>query len=388
MEIIAEYENYLKNQKNLSDKTIRNYLSDCEHFFNFLKSYDSDTTHIDVKAMKEAGEPGNEPRVAQDAFEPENGARVTQDAFEPENGARVTQDAGEFGNSTLDGGRAPVCGSAHVDEVDEKVMREYLARLYEAGYARSTIARRLACLRSLFRHLCRRQMIATNPLLLIRAPKGVRQLPRFLYQQEAAALMDKPRPDSALDIRDRAILELMYSSGLRVEEVIRIDIGDLDLDRKALIVKGKGRKERMAPVGNQAVASLSLYLQYARPALAPGHRAQTDPLFVNWRGGRLTTRGLYLIVVKYLRELNPARALTPHALRHSFATHLLEGGADLRSVQELMGHARMSSTQIYTHVSGERIKRVYENAHPRSKMSEARSRMQEKDLNFMISQKA
>ncbi|MGD0152196.1 MAG: tyrosine recombinase XerC [Thermacetogeniaceae bacterium] len=298
LDIRADYKNFLKNQKNLSDKTILNYLSDCDRFFTFLSSsYITEPVHIDVK-----------------------------------------------------------------------VMREYLARLYEAGYARSTIARHLACLRSLFRYLCQCQVLEANPLLLLHAPKKGSRLPQFLYRQEIEQLLTEPDAESHLGIRNRAILELFYSSGLRVGEAVQINIGDIDLDLGSLIVKGKGRKERMVPFGRHAAEALSVYLSRARPILSPAPPDRTGPLFVNWRGQRLSTRGLYQIIIGYLRQLGIARHLTPHALRHTFATHLLEGGADLRSVQELLGHARMSSTQIYTHVSGERIKRVYEDAHPRAKL--------------------
>ena len=312
LKMIYEYRNFLKNQKNLSDKTILNYLADCDRFFKYLaSSYITDLAHIDVR-----------------------------------------------------------------------VMREYLAGLYEAGYARCTIARHLACLRSLFRYLYQCRIVETNPLLLLHAPKKVRRLPQFLYRQEVEQLLAQAQPTQTpgaapakasadrarlLEIRNLAILELFYSSGLRIGEAVQVNIGDIDLEMRSLIVKGKGRKERMAPIGRQAAEALGSYLRQARPVLAGNQPDRNDPLFVNWRGKRLSTRGLYGIIMKYLGGLGVGRNLTPHALRHTFATHLLEGGADLRSVQELLGHARMSSTQIYTHVSGERIKKVYEAAHPRAK---------------------
>jgi site-specific recombinase XerD len=302
LKILGEYRNFLKNQKNLSDKTILNYLADCDRFFKYLGSaYITDLAHIDVR-----------------------------------------------------------------------VMREYLASLYEAGYARSTIARHLACLRSLFKYLYQCRIVETNPLLLLHAPKKVRRLPQFPYRQEVEQLLEQARPTQTqpdsrlLEIRNLAVLELFYSSGLRIGEAVQINIGDIDLEMRSLIIKGKGRKERMAPIGRQAAGAIGSYLSQARPALVGSPPDRSDPLFVNWRGKRLSTRGLYEIIMKYLRGLGVARNLTPHVLRHTFATHLLEGGADLRSVQELLGHARMSSTQIYTHVSGERIKKVYEAAHPRA----------------------
>lgn len=294
-----EFKKYLKTQKNLSDKTVLNYMSDLNHFWCWLIS--------------------------------------NHDLRDPQ-------------------------------QVATKHVRGYLAGLYEAGYARSTVSRQLACLRTFFKYLIRINAVTTNPLTLVRSPRKTRYLPQFLYPGEVTALFGNTGENSALALRDQALLELFYSSGLRVGEVVQIDIGDVDFSLQSLRVKGKGRKERIVPFGSPAAAALKKYLQMARPQLTgsrtPNHR---DAFFVNWRGKRLSTRGLYGIITGYLRKVAPSRNLTPHSLRHTFATHLLEGGADLRSVQELLGHARMSSTQIYTHITGERIKAVYEKAHPRAK---------------------
>ncbi len=254
------------------------------------------------------------------------------------------------------------------EDVDLKNIRNYLSQLYETGYARSTISRRLATLRSFFRYLCQVDKIENNPLIMVRTPKQTKHLPQFLYHDEVEELLDDSVKKKKLEIRDYAMLELFYSSGIRIGEVVQINIGDVDFDGCSLRVRGKGQKERLVPFGNSAEKALQRYLKIARPQICHKKTGLTeDPLFVNWRGERLTTRGVYGIINKYLKNIAPTRNLSPHSLRHTFATHLLEGGADLRSVQELLGHSRMSSTQIYTHITGKRIKAVYEKAHPRAK---------------------
>lgn len=253
-------------------------------------------------------------------------------------------------------------------QVTTRHIRGYLVSLYEGGYARSTVARHLSCLRTFYKYLTRINAVSANPLTLVHSPRKARYLPQFLYFEEVIKLVEAAGEGSALALRDRALLELFYSSGLRINEVVQLNIGDVDFSLRSLRVKGKGGRERIVPFGTPAAIALNKYLQTARPQLTgelvpdPG-----APFFVNWRGKRLTTRGLYGIIVGYLRKVAPTRNLTPHSLRHTFATHLLEGGADLRSVQELLGHARLSSTQIYTHITGERIKAVYERTHPRAR---------------------
>jgi len=255
--------------------------------------------------------------------------------------------------------------------VNINTIRDYLALLYKSGYARSTISRRLSCLRSFFRYLSQKGKIKNNPLILIRTPKKGRSLPHFLYRTEVEKLLEQPKSKGPLGLRDQAMLELFYSSGLRIGELVQINIIDVDFSGRVIRVKGKGRKERVVPLGSYACRALLEYLQEARPVLTEKTNPSPDePLFVNSRGKRLTTRGVYGIITKYLKEVAPFRNLTPHSLRHTFATHLLEGGADLRSVQELLGHSRMSSTQIYTHITGERIRSVYQKAHPRAKVRE------------------
>lgn len=258
-----------------------------------------------------------------------------------------------------------------IGRIAAKDVRQYLSHMYSSGYARNTIARRVICLRSFFRYLLQQGFIEKNPMSFIRTPKGVRRLPQFLYTHEINALLDEWSRNDALGMRDRAMLELFYASGLRIGEIVRINIGDIDFSLRSLLVKGKGKRERIVPFGRRAEDALRAYCEQARPQITGVlHPDRSEPFFVNHRGQRLTERGVYGIITKYLREISPTRSLSPHALRHTFATHLLDGGADLRSVQELLGHARLSSTQIYTHVSGEKIKAVYESTHPRARLPE------------------
>lgn len=194
-------------------------------------------------------------------------------------------------------------------EVNLKIIRNYLSQLYEAGYARSTISRRLATLRSLFRYLCQVGKIDNNPLVLVRTPKQTKYLPQFLYSTEVNDLLDNPAGKGKLEIRDHALLELLYSSGIRIGEAVQIDVGDVDFERRSLRVKGKGQKERIVPFGNHASAALQWYMMEGRPLICgKKNPSTTEPLFVNWRGKRLTTRGAYGIINKYLK-VAPARTL-------------------------------------------------------------------------------
>ena len=256
---------------------------------------------------------------------------------------------------------------SEVEPADLKplVMRKYLAYLQARGLARSTVARRLTAWRSLYRYLCREGVLEYSPLTRVVTPRRTRRLPRFFYLPEVKRLLEYPVGSGPRDLRDRAILETLYATGVRVGELVGLDIPDIDLPNVSVRVKGKGNRERIVPLGKYAVAALACYLQDGRPQLT-GEHFSNQALFLNYRGGRLTTRGARKIIVTYMGQAGLDPPAGPHTLRHSFATHLLDAGADLRSVQELLGHVRLSSTQIYTHVTRERLKRVYEQAHPRA----------------------
>ena len=230
--------------------------------------------------------------------------------------------------------------------------------------AAATLQRKAACLRSFYRHLRREELIAHDPTADLRGPRKTQRLPQVLTREEVARLLVEPKGTEPPALRDRALLELMYACGLRASEAINLEMGDVDLEHGLLRTRGKGSKERMVPVGRQAVAALRAYLDRGRPALV-GLRVEAH-LFVNQRGGGLTRQGLYKIVQGHARGAGLDRKMSPHTLRHTFATHLLAGGCDLRSLQEMLGHADLATTQIYTHLSAERLKEAYFNAHPRA----------------------
>ena len=251
-------------------------------------------------------------------------------------------------------------------DVTVAALRGYVAYMHECNYARSTMARRLACLRTFFRYCCREKLAATNPAKALRTPRAGRRLPHFLSTEQVAQLLEAPPASQPLGLRDRAILETLYSAGLRVAELAGLNVENWDRDADILRVLGKGRKERVAPVGRYAAQALSRWLAVRSPdPTAPA--LQQGAMFLNKRGRRLTTRSIGRLLEKYILQTGLDRLTTPHTLRHSFATHLLDGGADLRSVQELLGHKSLTTTQIYTHVSTKRLRETYEKAHPHAR---------------------
>jgi integrase/recombinase XerC len=242
-------------------------------------------------------------------------------------------------------------------------LRGYVAYLHECQYARTTIARRLACLRSLFKFAVRDGACDSNPAKALRTPRVGRKLPAFLSVEQLATLLEAPPANQPLGLRDRAMLETLYTAGLRVSELVGLNLSDWDEGQGVLKVRGKGRKERIAPVGSFAARALARWKE-VRKVSEKARPAEKDAFFLNKNGKRLTTRSVGRLLEKYLQLTGLDSAATPHTLRHSFATHLLDGGADLRSVQELLGHKSLTTTQIYTHVSTRRMRETYENAHP------------------------
>jgi integrase/recombinase XerC len=246
------------------------------------------------------------------------------------------------------------------------VLRRFAAGLHAAGYAASTVARKLASLRSFYAFGQREGWVRTNPAKPLRSPRRPRKLPKFLTGDEIARLLAAPQPQAAGGLRDRAILELMYSSGVRVRELVNLDDADLDLRNATVRVRGKGRRERLGIVGSHARRALQAWLA-ARPRPRAGGVSRPQPLFTNKFGNRLSVRGVARLLDKHLAGAGLAGRASPHTLRHSFATHLLDAGADIRSVQELLGHKSLVTTQIYTHVTTRRLLDAFDKAHPRAR---------------------
>lgn len=248
-----------------------------------------------------------------------------------------------------------------IEDVDYLFIRRFLAYLREKRLSRASIARNLSCLRSFFKFLVREGLLKSNPLSGVATPKGEKKLPVFIQEGDISKLLDGPCKDTA-GLRDRAILETLYSTGMRVSELVGMDAKNCDFIGGVVKVYGKGKKERFTPIGEKAIEAIKEYMKASQKIRSSDIKA----IFLNNKGKRLTDRSIRRIVERYIQKVSLKGRISPHTLRHSFATHLLNRGADLRSVQELLGHASLSTTQIYTHVSTERMKDAYQKAHPRA----------------------
>jgi integrase/recombinase XerC len=254
-------------------------------------------------------------------------------------------------------------GNLHIEKVDHLTIRGYLGKLYKRN-KRSSLARKLASLRAFFQYLMREGYINLNPAKLVSTPKQEQHLPSFLSIDEVFNLLNVQVPPGELGLRDRAIMETLYSCGIRVGELIGLDEDDIDFNLGIIRVEGKGRKERIVPIGSKALDALKEYLTF-KEKRDEGERNR--PVFLNNRGKRFSTRGVERVIQKYLFKCGIMKKITPHSLRHTFATHLLDAGADLRAIQELLGHASLSTTQKYTHLSLDKLMEVYDKAHPKSR---------------------
>ncbi|HWP84330.1 MAG TPA: site-specific tyrosine recombinase XerD [Terriglobia bacterium] len=250
----------------------------------------------------------------------------------------------------------------HVSPLD---LREFLLLLDRQKLSGRSIARHIVSLRQFFLHLIREEVLSSNPTENLESPRAWKSLPKYLSVEETQELLEKPEPSTPLGVRDRAILELLYGSGLRVSELIALRLGDVNPNEGTVRTVGKGNKQRLVPVGKMAVAAIEKYLQESRPALLASRPSPW--LFVSRRATRLTRQSVWLLLARYGRLAGISRPVTPHLLRHSFATHLLARGADLRSVQLMLGHADIATTQIYTHVAGSRLQEIYRRHHPRAR---------------------
>jgi integrase/recombinase XerC len=249
-----------------------------------------------------------------------------------------------------------------LDEVDKQVLRDYMAWLMEQGVVKHSIARKLSAIRSFYRYLLREEKVSANPLEKASSPKLDRRLPSFLTAEETVRLLETPDLSTPQGLRNRALLELLYASGMRVSELESLNLEQLNMETNGIRVWGKGSKERMVLIGEPAAHALNNYLAQGRPVLLG--RKKTDAVFLNQFGGRLPARRIQKILDRCAQKAGIEKRVHPHVLRHTFATHLLDGGADLRVVQELLGHAQLATTQVYTHVSQSQARKIYQSAHP------------------------
>ena len=301
--LVEQFLEHLRYERNVSAHTLRNYTSDLEQFLDFLD------------------QSGSRPRNLPD-----------------------------------------------ITEIDHLTIREWLAKLHSAQKKKASIARKLAALRTFFQFLVREGILELNPAKLVATPRLEKKLPTHLSVEEAIRFIESPDPETDLGKRDRAMLELMYATGVRVAELTMLNVFDVDYQNRLIRVTGKRRNQRIIPFGDPAGDALRGSLSVREKFLlnAPISKRDEDALFLNYQGTRITTRSVGRMVEKYIRLCAGMHNISPHALRHSFATHLLDSGADLRDIQELLGHARLSTTQIYTHVSMEKLVEVYDKAHPKA----------------------
>jgi integrase/recombinase XerC len=304
--LIAQFLEHLRYERNVSEHTLRNYAIDLGQFLDHLAPAD------------------------------------------PQTGAR----------------REPQIG-----DIDHITVREWMAALHAANKKKTSIARKLASLRTFFQFLIREGLAELNPAKLVSTPRLEKKLPNHLSVEDAVRFVETPDIETDLGRRDRAILEMLYGTGVRVSELVKLNMRDIDFKGRTLRVKGKRRKERVVPFGEPALQALMHYLTTARDLFlrnAPPDERDNEAVFLNYQGTRITTRSVGRMVDKYIKICAGIHNISPHSLRHSFATHLLDSGADLRDIQELLGHARLSTTQIYTHVSMEKLIEVYDKAHPKA----------------------
>jgi len=325
--IIHKFLDYLKYERRFSEHTAKCYGADLTQFGEFLKS------------ASESGSSDSE------MIHPSHHQAEPATAVATQIDLKVDQ----------------LLFSVQTDSV-----RSYLGLLNEKQYSKATIARKLATLRSFYKFLVKRNHISSNPVVSIRTPKQEKKLPRFLEYEEVKKLLSTPPVNTWLGARDRAILETLYSTGIRVSELVALNMDDIDFLGEVVHIRGKGKKERIAPIGSSALQVIQHYMEYRNKRAQNNGNFDSKVLFVNKHGRRLSTRSVRRKMDKYLKMSGLDPEISPHTLRHSFATHMLNNGADLRSVQELLGHQSLSTTQIYTHLTTTRLKEVYDNAHPRN----------------------
>lgn len=323
--IIQEFLNYLSFEKRFSEHTSKCYGADLRQFGQFLLGSNESGSSQQGQTSYDYPETGQSSGVA-------------------------TQTKAQLDQLLL--------------SVDVNSVRSYMALLNDKGYSKSTVARKLATLRSFYKFLVKRNQISSNPVTVIRTPKQEKKLPHFLEYDEVKKLLDTPPMSNWLGARDRAILETLYSTGIRVSELEALNMDDIDFLGEVLHIRGKGKKERITPIGSSALQVIQHYMEFRNKRSQNNTNFDNKVLFVNKHGRRLSTRSVRRKMDKYLKMAGLDPSISPHTLRHSFATHMLNNGADLRSVQELLGHQSLSTTQIYTHLNTGKLKEVYDNSHP------------------------
>lgn len=329
--VTQEFLSYLKFEKHFSDHTAKCYGADLEQYVGFLSDQNSNGSDLSSGSHDNPWQPSD------------HTAAATQ-----------TQ------------------SQTKIDEIllsaDVNTIRRYMAYLNEQNYSKSTTARKLATLRSFYKFLVKRNYITSNPVTSIKTPKQDKKLPKFLEYDQVMRLLNTPPANTWLGARDRAILEVLYNTGMRVSELVALNMDDVDFLSEVIHIRGKGKKERICPIGSSALQAIQNYIEFRNRRMSNDSGFDSRVLFANKHGKRLSTRSVRRKMDKYLIEAGLDPEISPHTLRHSFATHMLNNGADLRSVQELLGHQSLSTTQIYTHVTTSRMNEQYHNAHPMETM--------------------
>lgn len=275
-------------------------------------------------------------------------------------------DLGQFVAFLHESGQGEIQETLHPNNIDRLAIRSFMSFLYEKSASGATMARKLSTLSSFFQFLCREGHLKTNPAKTVPSPKKMNKLPSYLSVDEVFRLLEIPKGKTFIGARDRAILELFYSTGVRISELTGICMDDLHLPQRMVKVRGKGKKERLLPMGQKSVDALAAYIEF-RGKKTTHLSSKPEALFLNFRGGGISVRGVRKIVEKYINQNNFSGKISPHSLRHSFATHMLDAGADLRSIQEMLGHSSLSTTQKYTHLTIDRLTEAYDKAHPRAR---------------------
>ena len=339
--ITDAFSKYLMDERHFSPYTARCYGADLRQFVDYL----AEEQGIEINAAKEA-----------------EALKHREES--------VSASGGKKPSPAIAGSISPTTITKLISGADADLIRGFLAHLGEQHYSAATMARKIATLRSFYKWAERRGLADSNPMILIRTPRQGKRLPKAITIDQVEKLLAAPDEKEVLGLRDRAMLETLYSTGIRVSELVGLELDDIDLTGEALKVRGKGKKERVVPLGSHALAAIRRYMDMMRgDARFPGVWADGKPrlpLFVNKHGGRLSSRSVRRKLDKYLKQVGLDPTISPHTLRHSFATHLLDNGADLRSVQELLGHQSLSTTQVYTHLTTQRMQNAYNQAHPRA----------------------